>query len=187
MKAPSIPLALVCLCSFAFVIPSQARLGDDQATLEERFGKGESIEYKHEQDRGLWSLFDTVLRFEKNGIQIVAGLVDDRCESIVYEVPQSTAEEDPPEGLSWAEVQALMAKNAGEGEFQMNSGNGAIQIWSRPEDSYARLEHNQSMRSHFRRVGIYSKSVYENTSALGEGIIRPEFLRANPPRNLEDF
>lgn len=164
-----------------------ARLGDDREALEKRFGKGESVKQSEQVDLGLWDLFEEVLFFEKNGIDIVAGLSEGKCLAISYQFPKGN--EDKTGGrFTWSEAQVLIEKNTGGSPVISESvfdGNPHRQYEG---DIFAKLEivapHTEEF---FTRVAFYSGELFENLENFVGGVSRSEFLKQSPPRDLSDF
>ncbi len=169
--------------------PAFARLGDDRATLEKRFGKGEHLQQDKLVDTGLWELFDEVISFEKSGLRIVAGFADNKCLAIAYQIPPSKKGEDQEKiFISWTEAQTLVAKNSGEDPITRKTFRDSRHDWEIGERAaFARLETRRPASKEFVSISLFSNVIFDTFEAFQSGDVKREFLQQNPPKDLSDF
>jgi hypothetical protein len=98
---PMYRYAILCLAILALALPAHARLGESMEQLTARFGK--ASEANEVNDIRDMVAREKRYKFSKEGIQVVAGLIDGRCEYIKYYKYNAFIKEE--------EVQALLKAN----------------------------------------------------------------------------
>lgn len=167
--------------------PASARLGDDRDALQKRFGNGKTVKQSEQVDLGLWDLFDEVLFFQKNGIDIVAGISAGKCLAISYQYPKMK-EGEAGESFNWSEAQVLIEKNTGGSPSISESSIDGNPCRHYEGDVFAKLEIVSSYSvEYFTRIAFYNGELFENFADFKEGVIRSEFLKKSPPKNLAEF